>query len=125
MFYCDFSITLDIGTLIIAILSIITIIVYFCSKKRLKKLNFDIDECELGLTGGTIRLKCNKIHQQIAFRIWVDINTRVLAKAELIKQNVYYCLKSYCTIYLKIFMKIHIFLNIILVCLKKQLIVRF
>ena len=79
MFYCDFSITLDIGTLIIAILSIIAIIVYFCSKKRLKKLNFDIDECELGLTGGTIRLKCNKIHQQIAFRIWVDINTRVLA----------------------------------------------
>ena len=79
MCYCDFSITLDIGTLIIAILSIIAIIVYFCSKKRLKKLNFDIDECELGLTGGTVHLKCNKIHQQIAFRIWVDINTRVLA----------------------------------------------
>ena len=76
---CDFSITLDIGTLIIALLSVIAIIVYFCSKKRLKKLNFDIDECELGLTGGTIHLKCNKIHQQIAFRIWVDINTRVLA----------------------------------------------
>lgn len=79
MCYCDFSITLDIGTLIIATLSVIAIIVYFFSKKRLKKLNFDIDECELGLTGGTIRLRCNKIHQQIAYRIWVDINTRVLA----------------------------------------------
>lgn len=79
MCYCDLSITLDIGTLIIAILGISAIIVYFCSKKRLKKLNFDIDECELGLTGGAIHLKCNKMQQQIAFRIWVDINTRVLA----------------------------------------------
>ena len=79
MYYCDFSITLDIGTLIIAVPSVIAIIVYFFSKKRLKKLNFDIDECELGLTGGTIRLRCNKIHQQIAYRIWVDINTRVIA----------------------------------------------
>lgn len=40
MFYCDFSITLDIGTLIIAILSIIAIIVYFCSKKKIKKVEF-------------------------------------------------------------------------------------
>lgn len=89
MYYCDFSITLDIGTLIIAVPSVIAIIVYFFSKKRLKKLNFDIDECELGLTGGTIRLRCNKIHQQIAYRIWVDINTRVIAtKIDLDVDNI-------------------------------------
>lgn len=96
MYYCDFSITLDIGTLIIAVLSVITIIVYFFSKKRLKKLNFDIDECELGLTGGTIRLRCNKIHQQIAYRIWVDINTRVIAtKIDLDVDNIRVVNNSY------------------------------
>lgn len=96
MYYCDFSITLDIGTLIIAVLSVIAIIVYFFSKKRLKKLNFDIDECELGLTGGTIRLRCNKIHQQIAYRIWVDINTRVIAtKIDLDVDNIRVVNNSY------------------------------
>ncbi len=96
MYYCDFSITLDIGTLIIAVSSVIAIIVYFFSKKRLKKLNFDIDECELGLTGGTIRLRCNKIHQQIAYRIWVDINTRVIAtKIDLDVDNIRVVNNSY------------------------------
>lgn len=96
MYYCDFSITLDIGMLIIAVPSVIAIIVYFFSKKRLKKLNFDIDECELGLTGGTIRLRCNKIHQQIAYRIWVDINTRVIAtKIDLDVDNIRVVNNSY------------------------------
>ena len=76
---CDFSITLDIGTLIIALLGVVSIIVYFCSKKKMKKLNFDIDGCEFGLTGGKIHLKCNHAHKQIAYRVWVDINTRVVA----------------------------------------------
>ena len=79
MCFCEISITLDIGTLIIALLGIVAIIAYLFSKKKFKKLNFDVDECELGLTGGIIRLKCNRVHQQIAYRIWVDINTRVLA----------------------------------------------
>lgn len=96
MYYCDFSITLDICTLIITVLSVIAIIVYFFSKKRLKKLNFDIDECELGLTGGTIRLRCNKIHQQIAYKIWVDINTRVIAtKIDLDVDNIRVVNNSY------------------------------
>lgn len=79
MWYCDFSITLDIGIAIIALISIVAMIVVCCSKKKMKKLDFDVDECELGLTGGIIHLKCNNTHRQIAYRIWVDINTRVLA----------------------------------------------
>lgn len=79
MYMCEFSISLDIGTLLIAFFGVVTIIVYFCNKKKLKKLDFDVDGCELGLTGGNIHLSCNNTHKQIAYRIWVDINTRVLA----------------------------------------------
>ncbi|MBP5551263.1 MAG: hypothetical protein J6X93_04365 [Bacilli bacterium] len=89
MFMCDFSISLDIGTAIIALLGVVSIIVYFCSRKKLKKLDFDVDACELGLTGGNIHLICNNTHKQIAYRIWVDINTRVLAvKVNLDEDNI-------------------------------------
>ena len=78
MVLCDFSLSLEIGTTVLALLAIIALVVFLIKRKKLKKYGFDIDECAIGLDGSSIHLICNNEHRQIAYKVWVDINTRTL-----------------------------------------------
>lgn len=77
MFLTDFSVSLELSTLIIAAVIglglLIMLIVNCCRKDKL-----DIDGVDVGLDGLTFHICSDKEVRQIAYKLWVEINTRVI-----------------------------------------------
>ena len=90
------SITIELGTTILASVVIIGILAYLLLQSRMKNTDFELDSCELGLSGNTIHLKCNKKYREIAYKLWVDINTRAIGVKIDFDQDIIYTInKSY------------------------------
>lgn len=72
-----FCMRVNWGALVIAIV-IIAVVVYAIRKtsKYLGYHTVDVDEVSLGIGDNSIKLKYNKKDQEIAYKLWVELNTR-------------------------------------------------
>lgn len=89
MMMCDFSISLDISSLIIfgsiLLLLIVFVIVRACKKKR---NDYSISAVDVGMAPN-LTLSLDNSDRQIAYKVWVDITTRTIAvKIDLDKDNI-------------------------------------
>ncbi len=69
----------DINWLLVAIIIfVVCILVYFIRNFNFKKSrgHIFVDEVDLGIGTNSIKLKYNNIDQEIAYKIWVELNTR-------------------------------------------------
>lgn len=75
----NFNIVTTISiTLIIAIM-LFFVLLYFINKKFFRYKKIEISEMELGIGNSKIILKANNEIKQIAYILWVELNTRKLA----------------------------------------------
>ena len=74
---CNFNISLEISTLIIALITIVGFVIFFAFQK-VKSTNYEVDGADIGLNGPCIHICGKKTVRQVAYKIWVEINTRVI-----------------------------------------------
>lgn len=73
----DVIVSLEISTLIIAsVVCLLIVILIIVSKTR--ATNYEIDSVDIGLSGPSFHICSKKGVRQVAYKIWVEINTRVI-----------------------------------------------
>ena len=73
----DVSLSIDLATLLLAGLFLITLFVIFLIK-RFGKGKIEIDGIDFGLEGVCFHVCNDRTVRQVAYKIWVEINTRVI-----------------------------------------------
>lgn len=66
----------NITTILLACFMVILILKFLFSKKLHDRNTFIIDQIELGIGGSKITLKPNRGDRQVAYKLWVELNTR-------------------------------------------------
>ncbi|WP_109316739.1 hypothetical protein [Pseudovibrio ascidiaceicola] len=74
----DWSVSLQISSIVVLIIvgAILAIGILLFLKRGFWLRNFEIDSAELGIGNQKISLKPNRLDQQIAYSIWVELSTR-------------------------------------------------
>lgn len=74
------NLSLSMHWIVLAIIISVVIIwvIYTASKPKLLK-NIEIDSAELGISGQKIKIKPNHTNIDVAYKIWVELNTRKIA----------------------------------------------
>lgn len=75
---CNLSLSIHWIVLAIIISGVIIWVIYTVSKPQLLK-NVEIDSAELGISGQKIKIKPNHTNIDVAYKIWVELNTRKIA----------------------------------------------
>lgn len=63
---------------IVVMASVLILIYKICRKNSFIGSQIDIDEIELGIGNQTVRIKPNYQTKQVAYKLWVELNTRKL-----------------------------------------------
>lgn len=75
--FCTIALSLNwVLVLSLAILTYIGIRVLKKIRRAAGQKSVDVDEMVLGIGGSTIKLKYNRKDQEIAYKLWVELNTR-------------------------------------------------
>lgn len=78
----NFNFFIQINNVIIFVFSLLCIIYFFILIKNLLKHNsIEVDEAKIGIGSQKIKLKINNLDRQIAYQIWVELNTRKIGLA--------------------------------------------
>ena len=59
-------------------ISLILFIIKICKKEFIKTPQVDVDEIALGIGNQTVKIKPNHQTKQVAYKLWVELNTRKL-----------------------------------------------
>ena len=79
MTMCEFTISLEITTLVLLVLVVIVIVAFLIKTYKKHKISsFTISGIEVGMSP-SLTLSLDNSDRQIAYRVWVDINTRTIA----------------------------------------------
>lgn len=79
MTLCEFTISLEITTLVLLVLVIVVIIAFLIkTHKKHRTSSFTISAVEVGMSP-SLTLALDNSDRQIAYKVWVDINTRIIA----------------------------------------------
>ena len=70
----SFNLCITINYIALIILLVSIYLFYKCNKRFVKSL--EVNKIELGLKGPNISLQINKKNQEIAYKLWVELNTR-------------------------------------------------
>lgn len=71
----NFGFYLNKWVLITGLLILFAIFLWSCFRKR-QTTDWEIDEAKLGIGKNSIKLKPNRDDRQIAYKIWIELNTR-------------------------------------------------